>query len=90
MKTGTKHKNYPETAAPMKDKAPKIHYATVTIEKPIGDYKFGDVFTATCKLRVMNVEHGKSYTGADPKHRCTLEIMSIDPVKAMRKGLPHS
>lgn len=89
MKLGKKSGG-PELAMPSTKSKPTIQYPQVTVEKPIGAYKFGDEFTATVKFRVMNVEHGKSYSGADPRHRCTLEMLSITPTSYKKKGLPHS
>lgn len=89
MNLGTKTKNFPATVEPLKNAKEKVVYPTLTIEKPVGNHKFGDRFTATVEFRVMNVEHGKSYTGAEPKHRCTLEVLSINPDKPKGKGLPH-
>lgn len=67
---------------------PKKTYPTVTIEKPLGNYKYGDTFTATVKFRVRKIEHGKDYSD-QATHRCTLELLSIDRSKSTKKGLPY-
>ena len=90
MNLGRKEPSYETKAAPASPSKPRITYPTFTIEKPVGGagYKYGDVFTATVRLRVQNVEHGKSYPGSDPRHRCTLEVLSMEPVRRPKKGLP--
>lgn len=79
-----------------RDKKPKevIRYPNFTTEKPIGDFKYNDEFTATVRLRVKNVEHGEAYTGSKARHRTEIEVMGIEPVqpdnkpKNRGKGLP--
>ena len=89
MNLGMKHSST-ELAQPAKtQEAPQIIYPTVTIEKKIGSYEFGDEFTATVKFRVREVSEGKSYSGDTPRHRCTLEMISLDPIKKKGQGLPH-
>lgn len=89
MNLGKKQTSYPapSIATGPKDKK-RVVYPTFTIEKPSGNYKYGDTFSANVQLRVMNIEHGKAYEGSDPRHRCTLEVISMTPVKSPRKGLP--
>ena len=89
MELGVKS-NYPETsiAAPEKPKN-EVHYPSVTIEKKLGEYQVGDEFTAAVKFKVKSITQGKEYENDPDHHRCTLEMISLDSVKAKGKGLPQ-
>lgn len=65
-----------------------IEYPSMSIEKKVGDYNYGDTFTATVKFRVKKVSQGKDWSGDDPKHRIELEALSMSIVKPKGKGLP--
>ena len=88
MNLGTQVPDYGE-AVPATPSKPKTVYPTVTIEKKTGNYKYGDTFTATVKFKVREISEGKAYGGATPTHRCTLEMISMEPVKPARKGFPY-
>lgn len=98
MNLGKKRKNslMPEIAKGS-DVDPKdtIEYPSVRIEKKLGEYSFGDEFTATCKFRVKHVSEGKEYSGQEPAHRIELELLSMnvegakkEKKKSADKGLP--
>lgn len=83
-------RNSPEVALmPAPEQKDRIDYPTVTIEKKLADYEVGDEFTATVKFRVRAISEGAEYGGDDPeRHRCTLEMISMDQPKMKGKGLP--
>ena len=78
------------TVAPSKEpKKMKKVYPSVTIEKDTGrTYKYNEEFTAEVRFRVKNIEDGESYEGQKRKHRCTLELLDMTPIKREKKGLP--
>lgn len=88
MNLGTKQGGA-EVAIPRQTSKQEVHYPTVTIEKPVGNYKPGDTFSATVKFRVKSVQLGKEYDNQPSAHRCVLEVLSMDRAKSSKKGLPY-
>lgn len=89
MDLGMKRSDMEMPAVATKEAKNEVHYPSCTIEKKVGDYEPGDTFTAIVKFRVKSVTSGKEY-GNDPNHhRCTLELLSMDGIKAKGKGLPQ-
>ena len=80
-----KEMSLPSIASEPKD---TIEYPSMSIEHKIGDYNYGDTFTATVKFRVKKVSQGKDWSGDDPKHRIELEALSMDIAKPKGKGFP--
>lgn len=82
--------SFPEIAQPATSE-PKdvIEYPSARIQKKIGDFKFGDTFTASVKFRVRRVTEGKDYGSAEPRHEIELELISMDTIKPSKKGLPQ-
>ena len=88
MDLGVKQ-SYPETVAAPAEKKDTVQYPTCTIEKKLAKYEVGDEFTATVKFRVRAISEGSEYSGQDmDRHRCTLEMLSMDNVKMKGQGLP--
>lgn len=72
-----------------------IEYPSISIEKKIAGYGFGDTFEATVKFRVRKLSEGKDYSSDEPTERMELEVMSMNITskpktkkKPADKGLP--
>jgi hypothetical protein len=64
-------------------------YPEFSIEKKIGDYKFGDVFKATIRLKVQRVEEGNLNFDDRESYKIVLQVIDISPEVPENKGLPR-
>ena len=83
-----KSRQSPSIAETAKEPVNTIEYPSLSIRKKIGDYNYGDTFTATVKFRVKKVVQGKEWSGGDPGHTIELEALSMNVDKPKKKGLP--
>ena len=69
----------------------RLKYPEITLEKPAGELKPGDVFYARCMFKVLRIEEGQLSFSKDAtnEHRCTLQMITFNPEPVKGKGLPQ-